>query len=127
MSLLTPKQRGRLIANGREIDLVPVCKLFYPAGTGAWLITHADPLEPHRLFGLCHHHDGHTPELGYVNLRYLTRFKDDADRGIERDPAFSGRWPISVYLAAALRAGRIVDSGPELDLAFDDYRRSFGD
>ena len=67
MSLLTPKQRGRLIENGREIDLVPVCKLFYPAGTGAWLITHADPLEPHRLFGLCHHHDGHTPQLGYVS------------------------------------------------------------
>ena len=127
MSLLTPKQRGRLIENGREIDLVPVCKLFYPAGAGAWLITHADPLEPHRLFGLCHHHDSHTPQLGYVNLRYLSRFRDTDGRRIERDPAFSGQWPISVYLAAALRAGRIVDSGPELDRAFDDYRRSFGD
>ena len=127
MSLLTSRQCGRLIDNGRQIDLVPVAKLYYPGGAGTWLITHADPLEPHRLFGLCHHHAGHTPEMGYVNFRYLTRFRDAAGRRIERDPAFSGQWPISVYLTAARRAGRIVESGLELDLAFDEYRRSFGD
>ncbi|MCY3829155.1 MAG: DUF2958 domain-containing protein [Rhodospirillaceae bacterium] len=37
--------------------------------------------------------------------------------GIERDLWFEGRWPISVYAQAARQAGRIVESGPELDEA----------
>ena len=45
MKLLTARQRDRLIANGRQSDTnhVPVAKLYYPAGTGTWLLIREDP------------------------------------------------------------------------------------
>ena len=41
---------------------------------------------------------------------------------LERDRYFTARVPLSVYTAAARRAGRIVERGAELDEALRAYR-----
>ena len=118
MDLVTPELRAQLIANGRnpDRDRVPVVKWFNPAGAGTWLIVDADPADPDVHFGLADLGFG-TPELGTVRVSELQSFEGPFGLGIERDLWFEGRWPISVYAEAARQAGRIVESGPELDAA----------
>lgn len=64
MNLLTPEQRERLLANGRErdVDHVPVVKFFNPFGQGVWLATELDP-DSDILFGLA--------DLGYPGFWQL--------------------------------------------------------
>ena len=116
MDLLTPELREQLIANGRtpDTDRIPACKFFNPAGTGTWLITHADPDEPDRLFGLADLGMGF-PELGFVSLAELQSFEGPFGLGIERDLFFEPRHPISVYARAASAAEYIVEASRELD------------
>ena len=118
MELLTSDLRERLLANGRnrDGDRVPVCRFFNPAGAGTRLIVDADPEDPDIVFGLMDLGFG-TPELGTVRVSELQAFEGPFGLGIERDIWFEGRWPISVYAEAARHAGRIVESGPELDQA----------
>ena len=118
MDLVTPELRERLIANGRnpDSDRVPLVKWFNPAGAGTWLIVDADPEDPDIHFGLMDLGFG-TPELGSVRLSELEAFEGPFGLGIERDLWFEGRWPVSVYAEVARRAGRIVETAPELDAA----------
>ena len=118
MELVTPELRDALLANGRtpDSDPVPPLKLFNPTGAGTWLVTELDPDDPSVGFGLADLGFG-CPELGSFSLDELQSFQGPFGLGIERDLWFEGRWPISVYAEAARQAGRIVESGPELDAA----------
>ncbi|MCY4502474.1 MAG: DUF2958 domain-containing protein [Alphaproteobacteria bacterium] len=118
MDLVTPEIREQLIANGRNPDgnHVPAVKWFNPVGAATWLITDADPEDPDIHFGLADLGFG-CPELGSVRLSELQNYEGPFGLGIERDLFFTGRHPISVYAKAARDAGRIVESGPELDAA----------
>ena len=127
MTLITAAQFARLLANGRrqaavkgtadEIDFQPVVKLFDPCGAGTWLLTEIDPDDYDTAWGLCDLGMG-TPEFGTVSLKELAaiRFgigmngrRTGGVLGIERDLHFKAKGRISRYIAAAVKAGRIVE------------------
>jgi hypothetical protein len=121
MKLLTKAQRAKLLDNGRrqaavkgtsdEIDFEPVVKLFNPCGAATWLLTEIDPEDETVAWGLCDLGMGF-PEFGTVSLTELVEYRGRLGLGIERDRYFTARGPISAYIAAANKEGRIVDSLP---------------
>ena len=124
MKLVTATLHRRLLANGARPgdDHAPVLKLFDPAGAATWLFTGSDPDDPDRLFGLCDTGQGR-PELGHASLAELARVRGRFGLPLERDRRFTARAPLSVYAAAARRAGRIVERGA----AFDEAVRAHGE
>ncbi|MCC6914180.1 MAG: DUF2958 domain-containing protein [Rhodospirillaceae bacterium] len=115
---------ARLLANGQaslaqDIDHVPVVKFFDPCGGATWLITEARPDEPDILFGLCDLGMGF-PELGSVRLSELKSVKGRLGIGLERDFFFAPRYPLSVYLHAALYARCTVEDDALLARAAHD-------
>ena len=122
MKLVIAKLRKRLLANGARpgADHVPVLKLFDPAGSATWLFTEWDPDHPDRLFGLCDTGQGQ-PELGTASLAELARARGRLGLPLERDRHFTARHPLSVYAAAARRAGRIVERGAVFDAAVREH------
>ena len=119
MKLLTKAQREQLLDNGRrqaavrgtpaEIDFFPVVKLFDPCGAGTWLLTEIDPDDETVAWGLCDLGMGF-PEFGTVSLNELAAVRGRLGLGIERDLYFKARGPISTYIEAASKAGRIVEN-----------------
>ena len=122
MKLVTAPLHRRLLANGARpgADHVPVLKLFDPAGSATWLFTERDPDHPDRLFGLCDTGQGQ-PELGTASLAELARARGRLGLPLERDRHFTARHPLSVYAAAARRAGRIVERGAVFDDAVREH------
>ncbi len=118
MKLLTKEQRERLLRNGaRRGDHPPHVKWFYPAGAGTWLVSELDPEDPDIAHCLADLGMG-CPEVGSVRVSELESFRGRFGLGIERDLYFNAKGrPLSVYAEAARAAGRIVESGPELDEA----------
>ena len=123
MKLVTATLHKRLLANGARpgTDHAPVLKLFDPAGSATWLFTEMDPDGADWLFGLCDTGQGH-PELGHASLAELARVRNRLGLPLERDRHFIARHPLSVYAAAARRAGRIVERGAAFDDAVRAYR-----
>lgn len=117
-NLLTDADREALLSNGREtaqgkdIDPVPVVKLFFAAGAGTWLLTELDPSDEDIAFGLCDLGIGE-PELGPVSLSELSQLRGLGGLGVERDRFFQGKAPLSVYADHASTAGRIVSRLPD--------------
>jgi hypothetical protein len=119
MKLLTSAQRAKLLDNGLrqaavkgtpgEIDLHPVVKLFDPCGAATWLLTEIDPDDDTVAWGLCDLGMGF-PEFGTVSLTELAEYRGRLGLGIERDLYFEACGPISAYIAAATKAGCIVES-----------------
>jgi hypothetical protein len=119
MKLLTCAQRAKLLDNGRrqaavkgtpgEIDFRPVVKLFNPCGAATWLLTEIDPDDETVAWGLCDLGMGF-PEFGTVSLEELSAYRGRFGLGIERDLHFEASGPISAYIAAATKAGCIVES-----------------
>lgn len=114
MKLLTAAQRARLLKNGADPDgdPVPVVKLFTPDAQATWLLTSIEPVGPaedghYMAFGLCDLGMGY-PELGYVDLRELAELRGPMGLPVERDMYCKLQHPISVYAAAARKAGRIT-------------------
>lgn len=116
MMLVTKDIRARLVANDRasvqarargerEPDHVPVVRFFNPMGQAIWLATEID--EDGLLFGLADL-GFNCPELGSFALDELQSIRLAFGLGIERDICFEGRFPLSVYAAAARRAGSAV-------------------
>ena len=111
--LLTPEQRGALLANGlrsaagADLDPHPVVKLFTPDAAATWLLTELDPSEPDRAFGLCDLGHGF-PELGYVALTELLALRGPLGLPVEADQGFVADRPISNYAALARARGRIT-------------------
>jgi len=118
MKLLTQSQRAQLLQNGRlqaavkgtleERDFAPVVKLFTPDAGATWLLTELDPDEPDIAWGLCDLGLG-CPEFGTVALCELEALRGHLGLPVERDLHFEARGPISAYVDAAMKAGRIVD------------------
>ena len=128
MKQFTKAQTAKLKANweaaravikttSRTPDRWPVVKLFDPAGAATWLIAEADP-DTDYAFGLCDLGMG-LPEIGYISLDELRRFRGRFGLGIERDRHWRAEGPLSVYLAAAREAGHIVDLPPRMNLNAD--------
>ena len=117
-ALFTKAQREQLLDNGRrqaavkgtsdEIDFHPVVKLFNPVGAATWLLTEIDPEDETVAWGLCDLGMGF-PEFGTVSLIELAEYRGRLGLGIERDRHFEARGPISAYIAAAMKAERIVE------------------
>ena len=118
MKLLTKTQREQLLANAGNLDLDhrPVVKFFNPCGAATWLLTELDPEDGDTLFGLSDLGFG-TPELGYSSLAEIAAVRLCFGLGIERDLYFKPKHSLSVYAEAARTAGRIVESGTELEAA----------
>ena len=91
----------------KELDPVPVVKLFYPASSATWLLTEVEPEAPDIAWGLC---DLGYPEFGTVSLQDLADFKGVVGLRIERDRHFNAAAPISRYIDAARRAGHITET-----------------
>lgn len=118
MKLLTKALHEQLLKNGRrqaavkgtskEIDFVPVVKLFNPCGAATWLLTEIDPEDPTIASGLCDL-GMDCPEFGTVSLTELGNYRGPLGLGIERDFYFEACAPISVYIDAARAARRIVE------------------
>ncbi|MGE3512875.1 MAG: DUF2958 domain-containing protein [Vicinamibacterales bacterium] len=119
MTLLTARDRERLLANGSRhrdqqqtdpdvaVDLRPVVKLFTPDAGATWLLTELDPDDPDLAFGLCDLGLGF-PELGYVRLTELAAVRGRLGLAIERDRHFDPERTLSAYAAEARLAGRIT-------------------
>tara|TARA_Y100000310_G_C20563230_1_gene754129 strand:+ start:591 stop:902 length:312 start_codon:yes stop_codon:yes gene_type:complete len=56
-------------------------KIFDPCGSWTWYVTEYAP-ETGECFGFV---DGHSPELGYFNLKELQRIEGPLGLGMERD------------------------------------------
>lgn len=107
MILLPPTLRAQLLTNGAvddETDHVPVVKFFNPLGPGRWLVTEMDA-DGDTLFGLA---DLGEPELGVFSLAEIEAVRLPFGLAIERDLYFSTGLPLSVWTAAARRAGSIA-------------------
>ena len=110
MKLITKDIEQKLMANGRNRgqDHPPVVKIFNPIGSATWLLSEID--EDGILFGLCDLGMG-SPELGSVSLSELQNFRNNlTGLGLERDLFFEASAPMSAYVAAAAKAGYIVET-----------------
>jgi len=116
MKLITKTIREQLVANatvreeagGERADFPPVVKFFMPNGPAIWLVSELHGEDS--LYGLCDMGMGLPGlDLGYFSLHDLRRFSDPLGGGVERDRQFEAKAPISVYAAAAEKAGHIVE------------------
>lgn len=98
---------GQRSAAGKDIDPLPVVKLFMPDGAATWLLTELDPVEPTRAFGLCDLGLG-SPELGTIDLNELARLRGYLKLPVSRDIYFQPQKSLSAYAADACAAGRIT-------------------
>jgi hypothetical protein len=115
-SLIPQDLLAQLRANaqaGDAADPPPVMKLFNPAGVGTWLITEIEP-DDDTLFGLCDLDMG-CPELGYVRLSEIAAVRLPGGLTIERDIAFNGRLPLSVWVDLARDLGSIRSAEAYVD------------
>ena len=117
MTLIPPELRHALRANdiarraaardGKpEPDPAPVLKLFNPVGAATWLATELDR-DGDTLFDLADLGFGY-PELGSFSLAEIEAVRLPFGLRIERELAFEGRFPLSVYAEAARRTGSII-------------------
>lgn len=111
-----------MVHNAQEVqnqlakDHAPVVKLHSKYGKAIWLLSELDPVN-NIAFGLCDLGQG-SPELSYVSLSDLASLKHARLKVpmVETDPAFDGKFPMSVYLKAAKAAGRVVEEDAVLSL-----------
>ena len=108
--------QAKVKGTSKELDPVPVVKLFYPASAATWLLTEVEPDEPDIAWGLCDLGMGF-PEFGTVSLQELAELKGFAGLRIERDRFFKAKAPISRYIEAARSAGQIVENLPDTALS----------
>jgi len=126
MTLLPPELRHALRtadiarrvlerAGEADADPVPLVKFFNPVGAATWLATELDR-DGDTLFGLADLGFGY-PELGSFSLAELEAVRLPFGLRIERDLAFEGRFPLSVYAEAARRTGSIIHAEQLLGFA----------
>ncbi len=121
MKLITKAIRLMLLYNGHNAgaDHAPVLKVFDPSGSATWLLSEMDPEADDWLFGLSDLGWGY-PEMGTVRLSELERLRGALGLRMERDLYFKDRYPLSVYVRAAGRAGMITTAPKALAQAAAD-------
>ncbi|WP_375414986.1 DUF2958 domain-containing protein [uncultured Bradyrhizobium sp.] len=118
MRLIPDDLRTRLRTNGqfnetrrnngeKEIDFMPLVKLFDPCGAATWLLSEIDPHDPDIAFGLCDLVMGF-PELGYVSLSEIESVKGPLGIGIEREEGFRATKTLQAYADEARLHQRII-------------------
>jgi Protein of unknown function (DUF2958) len=113
-ALITDDQRAQLLANGRaraegrDLDPLPVVKLFTPDAHATWLLTELDPEDGDTAFGLCDLGLG-MPELCRVRMSELATVRGPLNVPIARDLYFIARRRLSEYTQLARANGSIVD------------------
>ena len=108
--------QAKVKGTAKELDPFPVVKLFYPAGSGTWLLSEIEPDELEIAWAVADLGMGF-PEFGTVCLQELAEFKGFAGLRIERDRFFKAKAPISRYIDAARSAGQIVENLPDTVLS----------
>lgn len=104
-----------MIHNAMEVqndlgrDHEPVVKLHSKYGKAIWLLSELDAAN-NIAFGLCDLGQG-KPELSYVSINDLESIKHARLKVpmVEIDPAFEGKYPMSVYLEAARKNSRVTE------------------
>ncbi|MCF2502354.1 DUF2958 domain-containing protein [Dyadobacter sp. CY107] len=107
--------REIMVHNAQEVqsdlakDHAPVVKLYSKYGKAIWLLSELDATN-NIAFGLCDLGQG-KPELSYVSITDLESIKHARLRVpmVEIDPAFDGKYPMSVYLEAAKTNKRVTE------------------
>ena len=104
MELFNQEQYQPLIQNGSDPDkdYPPMAHLFLPVSRCEWLLSEIDPQQPNIAFGLCDLGMGF-PELGYVDLDELQNLRSEywGCNPVMANPLFEGKYPMSIYAAAA--------------------------
>jgi len=123
MFLFSKPDIEQLIKNfeSNEVDHIPVAKLFIPRTSFIWLVTEVDPNEPLNATALYDAGDG-VISLAEVNLGEILHRGYELGPMVQRDPRFVGKYPVSVYLRAALHYGYITDQ----DLLINRFKNPFG-
>lgn len=112
--LVTEAERELLLANGRaraagrEIDPLPVVRLFTPDAHATWLLAELDPSDEDSAYGLCDVGIG-MPALGTVRLSELASIVGPLKRPIMRDLYFRATRTLSEYARLAQLNGSITD------------------
>jgi len=119
-NMIPQNLREIMIHNFQEVqndlakDHAPVVKLHSKYGKAVWLLSELDAAN-NIAFGLCDLGQG-KPELSYVSITDLESIKHARLKVpmVEIDPAFDGKYPLSVYLAAAKSNNRVTEDGAVL-------------
>lgn len=116
MSLVPPNLLSQLLDNGilqrklqaegAEVDLKRVVKIFTPDAAATWLLSELDPDDQDTAFGLCDLGLG-CPELGVVSLTELEGVRGKLGLPVEMDLYFKATKTLSVYALDAQREGSI--------------------
>jgi hypothetical protein len=126
MSKMIPENLTEImIHNAMEVqndlgkDHEPVVKLHSRYGKAIWLLSELDQTN-NIAFGLCDLGQGN-PELSYVSINDLESIKHARLKVpmVEIDPAFEGKYPMSVYLEAARRNKKTTEDETLLRQAQD--------
>ncbi len=117
VTLITKKQKERLLKNGREqrqardhgesIDFPPVVKLFTPDAGCTWLLSELCPNDNDVAFGLCDLGMGF-PELGDVRISEIQSVRGQLGLPVERDRRFTATKTLGEYAREAYAAQRIT-------------------
>lgn len=111
---ITADERAQLLANGkaravgRNIDPLPVVRLFTPDAHATWLLASLDPADGDTAWGLIDLGIG-MPELGTVKLSDLAGIVGPRQQPIQRDLYFRASRPLSEYVRLAQIDGSIPD------------------
>ena len=112
--LFTADQRAQLLANGqarasgRNLDPLPVVRLFALDAHATWLLASLDPADGDTAYGLIDLGLG-MPDLGTVKLSDLASIVGPLKRPIERDLHFTATRTLSDYARLARINGSIID------------------
>ena len=112
--LFTADQRAQLLANGqarasdRNLDPLPVVRLFALDAHATWLLDSLDPTDGDTAYGLIDLGLG-MPELGTVKLSDLESIVGPRKQPVMRDRYFQAARPLSEYLRLAQENGSVLD------------------
>ena len=112
--LTTTDERAQLLDNGaaraagRDIDPMPVVRLFTPDAHATWLLVSLDPADGDTAYGLIDLGIG-MPALGTVKLSDLAGIVGPQQRPVLRDVYFRAMRRLSEYVQLAQRDGSIPD------------------
>ena len=123
VKMIPDNLREIMIHNAQEVqndlakDHAPVVKLHSKYGKAIWLLSELDATN-NIAYGLCDLGQG-KPELSYVSITDLESIKHARLKVpmVEIDPAFDGKYAMSVYLAAAKLNKRVTEDDALLQVA----------